>query len=178
MQPTLRAVLLFALGVPAALAPAVIDARLWLGWIVLLGLGLVALVADALLALPWRRLVVTPTAPEVLYIGDPDPLEVLVSAGPRAQRLELQAELGGVLAPADAARAGAVGADAARRGAAGPGRRGLAVIHALWLRWEGPLGLVRRQIRLPLGREIPVVPNLRAVRSPRCGCTARICWWA
>ena len=168
MQPTLRAVLVFALGVPFALAPAIIDARLWLGWLLLLGLGLVALVLDALLTLPARRLAVELRPPEVLYIGDPDPLVVAMTASgtPRPVDVELLAELGGVLGPQPALPVRL--ADAGTRLVEvplAPTRRGLARVEALWLRWTGPLGLLRRQIRLPMDQDIPVVPNLRAVRS-------------
>jgi uncharacterized protein (DUF58 family) len=46
-----------------------------------------------------------------------------------------------------------------------PRRRGRLGVRALWLRWAGPLGLVARQTRVPVGQEVSVVPNVRAVRA-------------
>jgi uncharacterized protein (DUF58 family) len=47
-----------------------------------------------------------------------------------------------------------------------PNRRGTGLLHALWLRWPGPLGLAHRQAHRPLDREIRVWPDLSPVRSP------------
>jgi uncharacterized protein (DUF58 family) len=47
-----------------------------------------------------------------------------------------------------------------------PNRRGTGVLHALWLRWPGPLGLAHRQAHRALGHEVRVWPDLSPVRSP------------
>jgi uncharacterized protein (DUF58 family) len=46
-----------------------------------------------------------------------------------------------------------------------PLRRGEGEIAHLWLRWPGPLGLVWKQVRAPLARQIAVVPNIEAVKA-------------
>jgi uncharacterized protein (DUF58 family) len=47
-----------------------------------------------------------------------------------------------------------------------PNRRGTGALHALWLRWPGPLGLAYRQAHRALDRELRVWPDLSPVRSP------------
>ena len=37
---------------------------------------------------------------------------------------------------------------------------------AVWLRWDGPLGLATRQVRQSLGAEVRIRPNLAPARSP------------
>ncbi|WP_231638866.1 DUF58 domain-containing protein [Aurantiacibacter marinus] len=51
-------------------------------------------------------------------------------------------------------------------GEAVPVRRGTGVMHDLWLRWAGPLGLAVRQVRKTLDARIRVWPDLSPVRSP------------
>jgi len=47
-----------------------------------------------------------------------------------------------------------------------PIRRGTGVLHDLWLRWPGPLGLAHRQACRQLDHAIRVWPDLSPVRSP------------
>jgi uncharacterized protein (DUF58 family) len=46
-----------------------------------------------------------------------------------------------------------------------PQRRGRISIDAVWVRWSGPLGLIGRTWRHPVGRQIDVLPDVRGVRS-------------
>ncbi len=46
-----------------------------------------------------------------------------------------------------------------------PRRRGRVRVDAAWVRWTGPLGLVRRVLREPVGAEVDVHPDLALVRS-------------
>lgn len=167
MQPTLRAVLLFALGVPVALLP-VVEPRLWSLWLAFIACAVGALTLDALLSLPRKRLVVEVQPPDVLYIGDPDPLVVRLTAvgGERPLVVEVLGELGSLLYPQPALPV------TLQPGELGqldlplvPRRRGTARVEAIWLRWTGPLGLIRRQWRVAVDREVPVVPDIRAVRA-------------
>lgn len=168
MSPTLRAVALFALGLPVALLPALVDARLWTLWLAFVVVAVVVTAADAALGLPRRRLAVAVDVPGTLYIGEADPMEVRLSAAgwPRAMHAELLTELGERLVPQPLRRVrvppGQPGATHVRLA---PRRRGTARIHAVWIRWRGPLGLVERSVRHALDREVAVVPNIRAVRS-------------
>jgi uncharacterized protein (DUF58 family) len=45
-------------------------------------------------------------------------------------------------------------------------RRGTGLLHDLWLRWNGPLGLAHRQARRPLEQPVRIWPDLSPVRSP------------
>src|SRR5690606_12398063 len=76
MRPTLRCVLAFAGAVPVSLVAVLVDARLWTLWLGYLGAVALLTGLDAALSLPRRRLQVRATAPELLFIGDEDPLEV------------------------------------------------------------------------------------------------------
>ncbi len=168
MSPTLRAVTLFAFGLPAALLPALVDARLWTLWLAFVTVAIVAMAADAVLGLPRRRLEVAVDVPGTLYIGDADPMEVRLSASrwPRAMRAELLAELGERLTPQPLRGVNVPsGGPGTARIRLAPRRRGTARIRALWIRWKGPLGLVQRSLRHVVDHEVAVVPNIRAVRA-------------
>lgn len=170
MSPTLRAALLFAAGLPVALLPAVVDPRLWTAWLAVLLASIVAVFVDALAGLPRRRLQITTALPDTLYIGDRDPLTVtLTLARRRPLTVELLCDLGPRLTP-QPARLARVDPTADPAGTHAdiplvPRRRGRAHIDALWLRWTGPLGLVRRTVRHPIDETISIVPDIRAVRQ-------------
>lgn len=168
MRPTLRAVLLFALGIPIALVPSLVDPRLWTVWLAFVVVAVVAMAADALLAVPRRRMVVEAVPPDTLYIGDRDPLHLRLSVPGwhRPQAVHLLAEFGERLhapPPQDLVLPGdePVRTEIELR----PARRGEGELRALWLRWDGPLGLVRRARRHVLDRVVPIVPDIRAVRA-------------
>lgn len=167
MQPTVRAALLFAAGLPVALLPAVVDPRLWTAWLAVLTASLVAVFADALAGLPRRRLSIDVALPETLYIGDRDPMHVTLEAHGRARPLavELLADLGPLLAPQPMVAATIPPGGGVVDVPLAPVRRGMARVDAIWLRWSGPLGLVRRTVRHPVGAELAVVPNIRAVQQ-------------
>ncbi|MEQ8709703.1 MAG: DUF58 domain-containing protein [Rhodospirillales bacterium] len=54
-----------------------------------------------------------------------------------------------------------------------PVRRGIAHVPAIWIAWEGRWRLTRRSLRLPVGAEVPVIPNVRAVRRAAIAFDAR-----
>jgi uncharacterized protein (DUF58 family) len=168
VKPTLRTVLLFALGIPLGLIPSLIDPRLWTLWLAFVVCSIVALMVDALLSLPRRRLVVEAVPPDTLYIGSQDPLHLRLSAPgwSRPQWVYVLPELGERLHAQPAANLLVPTEEPVRAELPlVPSRRGEAEIHALWLRWDGPLGLVRRERRQALDLTVPVVPDIRAVRA-------------
>ncbi len=167
MRPTLRCVLLAVGGLPVALLPALISARLWPLWIAWVGLLVLATGLDAMLGLSRRKLRCATLAPPLLYIGEQGEMVVSV-AGPPARaglRLMLLVEVEGDLAPPDPLSV-VLGEGGAARVAVPltPRRRGTSRIAEVWLRWEGPLGLVQRVLVQPATHEVLVVPNVRAVR--------------
>lgn len=167
MQPTLRAALLFAAGVPVALMPVVVDPRLWTVWLAVVVASGVAVFADALFSLPRRQLVVEVDAPDVLYIGDTDPLTVRLSPERRVRSLavELLLDLDPLLTPQPVQQTRIEPDGSIIEVPLIPRRRGEARIEALWLRWTGPLGLVRRVVKHPVDRAVAIVPNIRAVQQ-------------
>jgi hypothetical protein len=70
MRPTLRCMVVFAAGVPLALAAVAIRAKLWPVWFAYLCAVIALAGVDAILGLPKRRLRVTAKLPEQLYIGE------------------------------------------------------------------------------------------------------------
>lgn len=167
MSPTLRAALLFAAGLPVALLPAVIDPRLWTAWLAVAIASTVALFADALAALPRRRLTLDIAHPDTLYIGDRDPLTITLRAPGRRRPLtiELLADLDPLLEPQPITTATLDPRGTAIDIPLIPRRRGTATLTALWIRYPGPLGLVRRTLRHPIAAELPIVPDIRAVQQ-------------
>ncbi len=168
MRPTRRAVYFVGSAIPVALLVSVFDAASWPLAAAYLAGAIVSIAIDALLSLPPRDLGVDYRLPSVLYIGSRDPLEVTLTArrGGRPVAVELTCDFGPLLRRS-ARLHGAVsgGAPVTLALSLVPLRRGLARVERLWLRWQGPLGLIWRQRIISLDAEIPVLPNVRAVRS-------------
>lgn len=166
IRPTPRAVAVFALGIPLAFALLLADPDLWPYVPAYLFLACFALLADAGLALSPQRLTVRVNLPVSLHVGVP--AEFLVRLEPQSRRrpvVELLCDVDGNLeqpprlsAPLDPQDDTQVAFQLRAR------RRGRARVERLWLRWPGPLGLVRRLRVVELGKEIPVTPNTGAVK--------------
>jgi uncharacterized protein (DUF58 family) len=166
ISPAPRAVALAAALFPLALLPALVHPRLAGAWLVAAALTVAALVIDALLALPPGRLAVSVAAPETLAVGEPSAAVVTLRAPRAVPGVELLLDLHPDLAPQPPAAVDlAPGAEARVEVPLLARRRGRATLDEVWLRWTGPLGLVRRRKRVPLGRPVAVVPSLRPVRA-------------
>src|SRR5262249_10175353 len=74
IRPTPPALLLFGLGVPAALVPLLVDTRLWPIGLTFFGAALLLLGVDAILAPAPRAFAPTIRAPAALYLGEDDML--------------------------------------------------------------------------------------------------------
>lgn len=176
IQPTRRAVLIFAAGLPLAvlvvsIAPA--------AWVFVLDYGvlvLLAILADGLLASPARRLTVGIACPDRLFIGEAGAITATVDTAGyrRGLRLELLAEQKGALDPPEIVavdiRAGAFATASLRLV---PRRRGRVTVERIWLRWQGPLSLTRFVRRIPVARTIDVLPNIRGVQNAAVNFFAR-----
>ena len=168
IQPTRRLVLALAAGFPLALLPALTAPALWTLWAAGLFVAVAAATADAALAVRPRRLVLSAEIPDTLFIGERDAvtLKLEVPAGTRATRVDVLCDLDDALEPQPMTSVLPRG-----RQAAGlqvplvPRRRGAARVRAAWLRWTGPLGLLRFVERRPLGRRVAIIPNVRGVRQ-------------
>jgi uncharacterized protein (DUF58 family) len=168
VKPTARAVWLIGLTVPIALGVSLTEARLWPAWAAHVGAALLLLLADAALALPKKRLTVTAEAPDMLFIGDADPLPITITTRgwKRGATLEVLVDFEGELSAQPLARARLDDAGEARITVPlAPRRRGSGVIQNIWLRWTGPLGLAGRALRVPLVETVRIVANTRAVRA-------------
>ena len=168
IKPTRRAVLIFAAGIPPALLLAIVAPGLWSLSVLYAAAVVGAMVTDALSALRPRALRARVRLPDRLYIGDPGTVAGMLNSGRhrRAVRLEILPEQTGYLDPPELAR---VTVEPGRETAFAiplvPRRRGQIRIDRLWLRWLGPLSLVEVTSRLPVGRSIDVIPNVRGVQS-------------
>src|SRR5262245_26199228 len=168
IRPTLRAVLLFAAGIPVAVLVIVLNADLWPLVLAYIALAMLALGLDALMAMPGRALMLRADVPPMLYAGDSDLLRVnLFNSSTRwAVRLEGRCDVDPLLRPPGHRFAMlAPGQEAAIEFPLTPLRRGTATVERLWLRWRGPLGLAQRQRLETEPLRLPVVPNVRAVRT-------------
>jgi uncharacterized protein (DUF58 family) len=167
IRPTLRAVLLFAAGIPLAVLVIVLNAEFWplvLGYV---ALAFLALGLDALMAMPGRALMLRADIPPTLYAGDSDTLRVNLfnSSNHWAMRLEGRCDVDPLLRqPGHRFATLGPGQEVAFDFPLSPLRRGTATVERLWLRWRGPLGLAQRQRLEPEPVKLPVVPNIRAVR--------------
>lgn len=167
IRPSLRAVLIFAAGLPAALFLVIYDQALWPFSFDYGALALLAIATDAFLSLPGRYLRLDIAVPERLFIGEAGAVAVTVPALPyrRRVRVELLAELRGELDPAEIVQTElAVGAPGRADLPLVPRRRGNMTVDAVWVRWRGPLKLVQRTRRVKVERSVDVVPNIRGVQ--------------
>jgi len=168
IRPTRRALLLFGCGLPISLIAIAHDAALWQLGLYASLLVVLAIIADAALALPAGTVMPRITVPDRLYIGERG--EVLAAFGatryPRSARLEALLEQKGNAEP----QAIAVLDLAPKSGGEiafpiVPLRRGLIDIERLWLRWRGPLELAQVSKTVAVGKAIAVVPNVRGVHK-------------
>jgi len=168
MRPTLRGLLIFTAGFPVALIPVLVSPQLWTLWLTFVAATIALIGIDGLLALPVKRLKYEPIPPETLYIGDQDDLIIELSARSWRGRssVEVLVDLDDELHPQPAQLVLVERGQTTRVAVAlVPKRRGTVRVQRLWLRWTGPFGLTARVTSPLLGQAIPVVPNVRAVRS-------------
>ena len=167
IRPTARAVALFAAGIPLAFAILLSDAASWPYALAYLFLAVFALLLDAAVSLAPGRLNVQVNLPPQLHIGEAGELLVRLTAHSHQRpEIELLCDVGHnldqpprLLAPLNA------DGEALLAFPLLPRRRGKARVEQLWLRWRGPLGLAYRLRIVPLEAEMPISPNVGAVRQ-------------
>jgi uncharacterized protein (DUF58 family) len=168
IRPTIRAVLIFAIGIPLALFIVIDNPSLWTFTLDYGGLALLIILSDLALAFPPRLLQVKVATPDRLYIGERG-ATTLTFAATRFRRLvrfeaiaeqhgdlDLSEVMTGELAPG---REGHIALPIV------PQRRGRVTVEQIWLRWRGPLGLIEFIRRIGVGRGIDVLPNVRGVHG-------------
>lgn len=175
MRPTGRAIFLFAAGVPLSLAVVLVDERLWPFGFALLAVVIFLTGLDGIRALSPGALEIDARLPGILYAGASDELRVTLTAGQNmppteiemlcdvSDNLDIPATRHTVLTPGEAASVGLT---------LSPRRRGSGRLERLWLRWRGPMGLIERWRVEKLAVEIPIAPNVRAVKDAAIRFTA------
>jgi len=168
MRPTGRAVAFTGVAVPVALLVAIVFPEAWPFGLAFLAAALVSIGLDALMSLPPRDLEVAWKLPAMLYIGSSDPLTLTLTParGGRPVPVEIALDTGPRLRRSLRTRT-TVSLDTSSEVqiTLRPLRRGMARVERLWLRWQGPMGLIWRQSEHVIADEIPVLPNVRAVRA-------------
>jgi uncharacterized protein (DUF58 family) len=167
IRPTARAVTIFAIGIPLAFSVLLSDAAYWPFIAAYLFLACLAVLADAAATLSPQRLNVQVNLPQLLYIGETADFQVrLQTESQRRATVEILCDVGEtleqparLLAPLNAAGEALVAI------ALKPHQRGTARVERLWLRWLSPLRLVHRLRVVAIDGEIPVTPNVKAVRQ-------------
>ncbi|HEX3463416.1 MAG TPA: DUF58 domain-containing protein [Candidatus Elarobacter sp.] len=168
IRPTRRAVLLFAALLPVPWALIVANTALWPFAFEATLLVLIAAATDAVLAYPRRLLHAELIVPAAAFVGEPFEAALALATGARRApaRFEVALDASGDAHPALARERFFVNGRAERTPVEiVPRRRGIVRLDALWLRWEGPLGLVEQMRVFELGREVKVMPSIHASRT-------------
>lgn len=166
VAPSRRALWLGLAGFGAALLPVLAHARLWTVWPIYVGWLALALGLDVVLSPPAGRLVCRVLGPDVLHVGGEAPALIEIDLTSRlAPVLEVKMDLSEELAPVSRLNLRAGGGRMRVSFMLKPVRRGTARIEAVWVRYGGPLGLMKRTVMVSVGQEIPVVPSMLPPRS-------------
>jgi uncharacterized protein (DUF58 family) len=166
--PTGRGVALVAAAPLLALLLAALAPRLWLFGPAYLGVVLLALALDTLLAMPRRRLGIAFDPPSTLFVGETAlaVLDLTPSGGRIPGQIEATIDHGPTVEMPVLLEIPCAGTQTVRTEIPLlPRRRGTVPLTMLWLRWTGPYGLMRIQMKQPLDAKLKVVPNIRAVRA-------------
>ena len=175
MRPSRRTFYLLAAGIPLALLAILAGEALWSLAFGYLAFIAVAALFDAARTPRFAGFALHTELPSVLYAGDRDDLVATLSGGARyrvamtvacdtGDILEMQPHQAVDLPPGETRDI---------RFALVPRRRGGADVSRLWFRWTGPFGLAERRHVEAVHTTIPVVPNIRAVRSAALALSAR-----
>jgi uncharacterized protein (DUF58 family) len=157
--------MLLALGIPVGLVPVFFGWGAWIVWAAYL-VACALLVAYDTWTLPVLRSVDVET-PDILAIASAGSLVIrLVSRSAKVPSdAEALLDLDEAFEPPPAVPIVWKEGNAELVIPLVPRRRGVLGIMVLWLRWTGPLGLMRRTVRHPLDRRVSVVPALGRVRQ-------------
>jgi uncharacterized protein (DUF58 family) len=165
--PTLRAILTALLGVPVALALALLLPGSWQAGLAWSGAVLLLFLLDAVLAARPSRAAVALDLPEALAIGRKHALGIAVRFPGRVPaEAELLLDVDGRLVCEPRRQAIVPDGDLAEtQFFLNPLRRGAGHIEQLWLRWRGPLGLAYVQRVQELAHKVAILPPIPAVKE-------------
>ncbi len=165
MTPSPRLLVLLTAGLPVAALPTLVDVRMWLVFAGMWGLLCLGIGWD-LGRLVFRRPRIESSLPSAVGVGDDFRADLAIDC---PSGVSLRTTLRGeTAAPLEA------GADIAHRLPPGASqlelplranRRGTGALEAVWIQFEGPLGLLRRIIRVPVSAgPVQVVPSVQRVQ--------------
>lgn len=173
--PSRRAVLLLSLSIALSLMGVILGGAFWVLGVTWLLVVLGLLAVDAWQCVDKTAIDVEISAPSLLYIGAADPmrLRLLCTQAQERVNVDVHVDVGRCLKPLETAQAGIYDGQADLIFELRPTWRGEAEIKAIWLRWAGPLGLIKRRKIIFPNVEIPIVANSRAVRAAAIAFYAR-----
>jgi len=166
LWPTDRLVAVAALTVVVALVPALVGAGTWPVWFAALTLLVLFAFVDLFTVPVGSGVSARVELPDSAEVGDEMvlSLELEIAAG-RAGATRARLEAGPGLEVATSVPVAIAGRAGRAELRLRPVRRGRAAVDALWIQVDGPLGLVRRVVRVPVDSRIAVRPSLRLVRG-------------
>lgn len=163
-HPTALGAVALGVAVPLALIAALVAPASWLFGVAWLGVVLTAFGLDVLALLSGRRIVAQPRCPAALHVGEREHATIVLR-GERAAAFDVLVDWEGPAAPGEPVAVPANGETTAEvRFPIRTERRGIVRLRAVWLRCAGPLRLAARIERRPLDVELPVLPNIVAVK--------------
>jgi uncharacterized protein (DUF58 family) len=168
IYPTRRAIVLAFLGAPISLVAALGAPGLWFVGVAWLLLVLASICADAMLS-GWRsEMRIKRALPPALSIGTGGEarFEAVFASSLPPRHAEFALDTNGFLRASPLRRGVRLkqgGGEARFR--LNALRRGAGRLHRLWIRWQGPLGLVWKQAVERLDAAVPVIPNVHAVKE-------------
>lgn len=164
IHPTQRAALMVGAGAPVMLVAALAAPQSWVYGLAFLGAALALIAMDGLVVLLRHRVESQVTCPAMLHIGETEHVTVRLMTS-RATPVEIGLDLEGPVHPvAQISGRTQGGVESHHVLDVETFRRGIVKLHALWLRIQGPFGLVARTLKRPLDLESAIVPNIAAVK--------------
>lgn len=165
MAPAPRLIVVALLGLAVAVLPLLVDPLAWpvvvAAWT---AIGLAIAFDTIVLAL--GRAKADANVPPIALVGDRVEISVAFALrGRTSLRATVRLEVDEPLAPGDDLRVRIPPGDSEAIVTCNAPRRGQGALSALWLRLDGPLGLVRRVARQPIQGLVKIVPNTRRVRE-------------
>jgi uncharacterized protein (DUF58 family) len=168
IYPTSRAVVVAALGIPGALLLAVLAPHLWFAGLIWMLFVLAIMGLDAVVASGRSSLSASSELPNGMAVGQNSHASFALQfhGGMAPHNVELALDVGFRLRVVPSRQIISV-ANRKARGefALSVLRRGEGHFDRLWMRWQGPLGLMWLQKAETLNRSIPIVPNVQAVKE-------------
>ena len=166
LQPSRRTLVLFAAGLGLAFLPVLVSATLWPLWLAFCGLAALACGIDAVLCPRPEKLVVEPDVPEQVYMATATPASIRLSLpAPRPLAAEAVVDVGGHLEALERRSLTLTSEPATLELALRSRRRGAGRLETLWVRYDAPLGLLRRTVIRDLAIDVEAVPDVHYVRS-------------